>query len=252
VQGATVIDYLDAFDASPLLEPLRNNANDAAGHLVAGLKARGLCPKVGFDLDLIREVMDRHPGKPRLFELANKRFQPSSNASNTFVITLEQNGVAVACVACRHKFIETNLREAYEKQSLLFDEASQIPETSAFKVEHPLAAAIKSQHIVVTTGVCIIGHIPDGLTALVRLAHLRAFVTWKFGYITGICTPEFAAKHALDGEGFSTIANRFWWKRDGQWKRYRLVLAERSHWEHIVMTKRLHDLSVPLGETEHC
>lgn len=242
-------DYLDAFDTSMLPESLRGAANRAATQLVAGLQRNGLWPKIGHDLDDVAGVLAQHPEKPRLFEIANPRFQPSADPSNTFVLILEENGEPVASAACRLKWLEESLRRAFERQTLLFDDTAMIPPTSAFLCETPLAERIEAQHVVVTTGVCVLGKRPGALKAMLRLLHLRAFVVWQWAYIVAICTPEFAAKYPLDVEGFSTICGRFRWLRDGEWKRYRLVLAERSHWRHIVADPdSLADLAVTLGE----
>lgn len=241
------VHYLDAFDGVLLPASIRQSvAGQGIPGMVRSLEEVGLQPRIDNDLQRIVEIQAANPDRMRLFQPFNPLFQPRHGPGDTVVLTIERDGLPVACGGTRLLWIGESLAQEMESLRLFYTNVSGMARSrETVVVTAPTAKTIGDCYVAMTGAVFVQqGEDPIVIKTLMRLLHLWVFVHWKWTWLIGLAKRSIVRGYAYDSYGFTSAEMGVW--REG--REYLLLLAPRRHYADRISDPSFHDLTISLGE----
>ena len=225
--------------------------------LVAALRADGIEPLIGADLERIAAIheMSRTSDRrmTRLSPSNDPGFHPEAGPDDTVVMVLEQGGHDIGCIASRIINCEGTLGDAMVDGRFWYG-SSPVPPEHDCRVTAERAWDIEDRPVLYTASIYLdlsITH-TAALSAMVRLHHV--WVTthrfWSDGI--GLAEPAIARRHATDIYGISDLGHWVWRAAPGEqdMAQFALLWSSRKR-ARALLTSDLGDLHRPIGVPDH-
>jgi hypothetical protein len=232
-----LLPFLDALDMSRHVTERRARIfTEIVPPMLNRMAENGLALVVGRDIDVVMEFQSRHPDMP-LFQPFDRRCQPSASSDDTIVLIAQRNGVDVACLGARLKWVESGLDE--ELRTLRFfyeDRTSQAASGEVCFVAPGVGDHIRSVHVALG-GAAYIETSERGFglyNDLVKLLGILELTAWRFTYQMALLTSENVIKTGIRANGFQDFESPIFRLAPGQRLKDRLYWLATRHREAVV------------------
>jgi hypothetical protein len=236
--------YMDAFAADLLPAGVRKTlAVNTVPALVEAIHQHNAAPMLGHDLRTIADIQHGNANRMRLFQPFNPEYQ-DYDESNTVVITVERDGVPVACAGTRLLWIERSLGEAFQSLNLFYRDVAGMSRADEVCVcTAPTAWTIVDCPVAFTGAVFTQqGEDPAIARAMMRLLHLWVYAHWRWSWLTGIAEKAIVRSYAHDVYGYPMAETGL--AREGRW--YWLLLGPRSFYRRAILDRSFRVIDTPL------
>jgi hypothetical protein len=243
-----LLPFLDALDMSRYAAEQRTRIfSEIIPPMLNRFADNGLVLLVGRDIDVVMEFKSRHPDMP-LFQPFDRRCQPSASTEDTIVLIAQRNGVDVACLGARLKWVESSLDE--ELRTLRFfyeDRESQAAAGEICFVAPGVGDHIRSVHVALG-GAAYIEASERGFglyNDLVKLLGIIELTAWRFTYQMALLTSENVVKTGIRANGFQEFESPIFRLAPGQRLKDRLYWLATRHREAVAADLLRHDTASP-------
>lgn len=244
-----MIPFQAAFDPRDLdIDLAEELAREVIEPLVRALRADGVEPMLGWDLERIADLQRRHAERMvRLSPANDPRWHPGASAENTIVLILDLAGADVGCIASRLVNCEGSVASAMVDGRFWY--GRNVPPDHQCQVTAERAWQIEDRTVLYTASVFLEKSLTHSsvLAAMMRLHHVWAATHrfWSDG--VGLAVPSIARRHAADVYGASEQGNWVFRAAPGEsMTQFSLLWSSRKR-ARALLTPELGDLTRPIG-----
>jgi hypothetical protein len=232
-----LLPYLDALDLSRYFAAYRTRIFcEIVPPILNRIAENGLSVLVGRDIERVMEFQSHHRDMP-LFQPFDRRCQPSASQDDTIVLITQRDGVAVACLGARLKWVERGLDDDLRTLRFFYDDqVEQAPRGEICFVAPGVGDHIRSVHVALG-GAAYIAEAERGFglyNDLVKLLGIMELTAWRFTYQVALLTSENVLKTGIRTNGFCDFEAPIFRLKPGQQLKDRLYWLATRHREAVV------------------